>query len=176
MGWSKGRVPNLSLFTVQSWSERTQIWACSISLGLSMNSKLWDLISQFCPWHSWNLISKRFYLLSLNLKEYLVGLQHHHISELPKNPSTSHSKRITSAFKFLASDWYLSLSFLTLPSRNDLNIRTSLGIPSLICRLNLVENVNIPDETDEKTFGNGYFFRPAGREKRAHEESVEGGG
>lgn len=39
-----------------------------------------------------------------------------------------------------------------------------------------MENVNIPDETDEKTFGNGYFFRPAGREKRAQEESVEGGG
>lgn len=58
-GWSKHRARNLNFFRFQSLNRRTQIWARSTSLGLSMNSKLWDLISQFHVWDSWNLTRRK---------------------------------------------------------------------------------------------------------------------
>lgn len=73
--------------------------------------------------------------------------------DLPKTPGTSISERIGLVSKFLTNDWYLNLSYVTLPTtetRNDLNIRISSQIPSLICRLNIMEDANAFDKTNEK--------------------------
>lgn len=96
--------------------------------------------------------------------------------DLPKTPGTSVPGRIRLVSKFLTSDCYLNLSYVTLPSietRNYLNIGISLQIPSLICRLNIMEDANTFDKTNEKQLGNCLFFSSTGCQEGGEEESVE---
>lgn len=95
---------------------------------------------------------------------------------LPKTPGTSICGRIRLVSKFWTNDWYFNLSYATLPTtetRNDLNIRISLQILSLICRLNIMEDANTFAKTNEKEFGNCLLFRSAGCQEGGEEGSVE---